>query len=163
MVFLGDRWVDYYNNKTYAGTVMTESINLLFSIIAERDMEFIVADPRTAFLHSTVPPNQEIYMTRPSGLDDSHMPPMARLNKCLYGLPMAPAKFREQNHQVLTTMGFQSLVSDPRVYRKSYPDGQEAYIMVHVDDLGIATSSKQLQARYFISTILNLYIGVEDR
>jgi hypothetical protein len=145
LVFLGDRWIDYYNNKTYAGTVMSESINLLFSIVAERNMEFIVADCRTAFLHSSVPSNQDIYMTRPSGLDDTHMPPLVKLHKCLYGLPMAPAQFRDHNHKVLTALGFRPLVSDPRVYRRCYDNGEEAIIMVHVDDMGIATTSVALQ------------------
>jgi hypothetical protein len=31
MVFCGDRWVDYYNNKTYAGTVMTDSVKLILA------------------------------------------------------------------------------------------------------------------------------------
>jgi hypothetical protein len=156
MVFLGDRWIDYYNNKTYAGTVMSESINLIFSIIAERDLEFIVADCRTAFLHSPVPSDQDIYMKRPPGLNDSHMPSIVKLNKCLYGLPMAPAQFRAHNHNVLTSLGFRALVSDPRVYRQTYDNGEEAIIMVHVDDMGIATTSLDLQ-KQIIDAISKTY------
>ena len=32
IVFRGDRWIDHYHNKTYAGTVKSESIRLLLAI-----------------------------------------------------------------------------------------------------------------------------------
>jgi hypothetical protein len=37
LVFRGDRWVDFFNNKTYSGTVRSETVRLLFSILAETD------------------------------------------------------------------------------------------------------------------------------
>jgi hypothetical protein len=174
LVFCGDRWIDHYHNKTYAGTVMTDSIKLVLAIIAAKDLEFIVADVHTAFLHGELPADQDIGMYRPSGLDDSHMPPVVQLKKCLYGLPMAPAKFREHNDGVLRGMGFTALVSDPRVYYKQFPDGDEAIIMVHVDDMGIACSNltiqsevlEQLRATYSLELKDTEYLGmniVRDR
>ena len=56
------------------GTVRSETVRLLFSILAETDYEFQSADVRTAFLHGEVPANQDIYMSRPTGLTDEHMP-----------------------------------------------------------------------------------------
>jgi len=58
---------------------------------------------------------------------------------------MAPAQFRDHNHKVLRALGFRPLVSDQRVYRQCYDNGEEAIIMVHVDDMGIATTSVALQ------------------
>ena len=137
LVFRGDRWVDFFNNKTYSGTVRSETVRLLFSILAETDYEFQSADVRTAFLYGEVPANQDIYMSRPNGLTDADMPPVVRLRKCLYGLPMASAMFKEHCNKVLIDMGFRSTISDPGLYLKQLDSGQYVYIFVHVDDFGI--------------------------
>ena len=83
-------------------------------------------------------------MKRPSGLTDVDMPPVVHLLKSIYGLPMASAKFREHSDQTLKRMGFNPTISDPRIYVKFYSDGTKAYISVHVDDLGIATSNQNI-------------------
>ena len=137
LVFRGDRWVDFFNNKTYSGTVRSETVRLLFSILAETDYEFQSADVRTAFLYGEVPANQDIYMSRPTGLTDADMPPVVRLRKCLYGLPMASAMFKEHCNKVLIDMGFRATISDPGLYLKQLDSGQYVYIFVHVDDFGI--------------------------
>ena len=82
-----------------------------------------------------------IYMRRPAGLSDKYMPEVVSLRKCLYGLPMAPAKFREHSDKTLRAMGFVPTVSDPRLYKKVYPDGQISYILIHVDDLLVSAKS----------------------
>ena len=137
LVFRGDRWVDFFNNKTYSGTVRSETVRLLFSILAETDYEFQSADVRTAFLYGEVPANQDIYMSRPTGLTDTDMPPVFRLRKCLNGLPMASAMFKEHCNKVLLDMGFHATISDPGLYLKQLDSGQYVYIFVHVDDFGI--------------------------
>jgi hypothetical protein len=137
LVFRGDRWVDFFNNKTYSGTVRSETVRLLFSILAETDYKFQSADVRTAFLYGEVPANQDIYMSRPTGLTDADMPPVVRLRKCLYGLPMASAMFKAHCNKVLIDMGFRATISDPGLYLKQLDSGQYVYIFVHVDDFGI--------------------------
>ncbi len=52
-------------------------------------------------------------MSRPTGLTDADMPPVVRLRKCLYGLPMASAMFKEHCNKVLIDMGFRATISDP--------------------------------------------------
>jgi len=144
LVFRGDKWYDVYNNKTYAGTVMTESVRLLLAIAAAEDLELESADVNSAFLYGEIPSTQSIYMKRPSGLTDVDMPPVVRLLKSIYGLPMASAKFRVHSDQTLKRMGFNPTISDPRIYVKFYSDGNKAYISVHVDDLGIAASNQTI-------------------
>ena len=39
VVFRGDMWYDLYNNRTYDGTVMSETVRLMLSIAAIADME----------------------------------------------------------------------------------------------------------------------------
>ena len=42
IVFRGDRWYDLYINKTYAGTVMSETVRAMLSVTAAEDMELAV-------------------------------------------------------------------------------------------------------------------------
>ena len=158
LVFRGDRWVDFFNNKTYSGTVRSETVRLLFSILAETDYEFQSADVRTAFLYGEVPANQDIYMSRPTGLTDAHMPSVVRLRKCLYGLPMASAMFKEHCNKVLIDMGFRATISDPGLYLKQLDSGQYVYIFVHVDDFGIISPTTAIGTEIMteMSKIYNL-------
>ena len=94
IVFRGDRWYDLYASKTYASTVMSETVRLMLSVAATEDMEIQSLDVKTAFLYGDVPEGQYIYMRLPAGLTDADMPAVIRLRKCLYGLPHAPATFR---------------------------------------------------------------------
>ncbi len=137
LVFRGDRWVDFFKNKTYSRTVRSETVRLLFSILAETDYEFQSADVRTAFLYGEVPANQDTYMSRPTGLTDEDLPSVLRLRKCLYGLPMASAMFKEHCNKVFLDMEFLATISDPGLYLKQLDSGQYVYIFVHVDDFGI--------------------------
>ena len=88
----------------------------MLSVAAAEDMEIRSLDVKTAFLYGEVPDNQYIYMRRPAGLTDADMPPVVRLRKCLYGLPHAPATFRQHSDVTLRGMGFIPTVSDPRLY-----------------------------------------------
>ena len=104
LVFRGDKWYDVYNNQTYAGTVMSESVRLLLAVAAAEDLELQSADVSSAFLYGEIPEEQFIYMKRPAGLTDDDMPPLVRLRKSLYGLPMASAKFRAHSDATLIKM-----------------------------------------------------------
>jgi hypothetical protein len=97
----GDRWQEALGVETYAGTVKSESIKLLLGIAAEEDHEICCVDVETAFLHSPLPADQTIYMRHPIGLTDADMPEIVELDKCLYGLPQASNRFREQCDGVL--------------------------------------------------------------
>ena len=75
-------------------------------------------------------------MKRPAGLADDDMPPLVRLRKYLYGLPMISEKFRAHGDATLISMGLMPTISDPRIiYVKFYDDGTKAYISVNDDDL----------------------------
>ena len=166
----GDRWIDHYSTKTFAGTVKSESVRLLLSIAAELDLELLSVDVRTAFLYPSIPKDEPIYMRRPNGLTDTDMPPVVRLNKCIYGLPMASAKFREHSDKTLRSLGFSPLASDTCVYQQRYPSGDVAYILVHVDDFGIAASTpalaqqiqRELQQTYVLTSMddFSYYYGL---
>ena len=102
VIFRGDRWYDLYNSRTYAGTVMSETVCLMLSIAATEDMEIGCLDVKTTFLY--VPDDQYIYMRWPAGFSEADMPAIIRLRLGL---------------TVMMSCGagtFPPTVSDPRVY-----------------------------------------------
>jgi hypothetical protein len=74
LVIRGDKWFDIYNMDTYASTVKSETVKVCMAIAATEDMEMELIDVRSAFLYSPLKEDKVIYMKRPPGLDDSHMP-----------------------------------------------------------------------------------------
>jgi hypothetical protein len=104
-----DRSLFYQN---LSGTVKSESVRLLLSIAAKLDLELLRIDVPAAILYPSIPKDGPIYMRRPTGLTDTDMPQVVRLNKCIYGLPMASAKFREHSDKTLRSLGFSPLASD---------------------------------------------------
>ena len=138
----GDRWQDIYGTETYAGTVKSESVRFLLAIAAELDYEIECVDVKTAFLHSALEPGEIIYLRRPKGLTDADMPEIVQLDKCIYGLPKASARFREHSDATLRGVGFTPLVSDPCVYKR-IANGTTVFAAVHVDDIGLIGSSKE--------------------
>ena len=131
---LDAKWYDIYSHKPYAVIVMSESVRLL---LATENLELKSADVSSAFLYGEIPDDQHIYMKRPSGLTDDDMPPIVRLRKSIYGLPMASAKFREHSDNTLKNMGFLPTISDPRIYVKFY-DIQIQELTYRLFDLDIA-------------------------
>ena len=161
IVFRGVRWYDLYCNKTYAGCVMSETVRLMLSVAATEDMEVASLDVKTAFLYGLIPITQFIYMRRPAGLTDADMPAIIRLQKCIYGLPHAPATFRQHSDATLRSFGFTPTVSDPRLYVRLLADGTKVYVAVHVDDFGIAASTSELKEETMaaIRTVYNCVEG----
>jgi hypothetical protein len=142
----GDRWADAFGVSTYAGTVKTESIKILLSIVAEEDYELCCVDVETAFLHSDLPPDKTIYMRRPAGLSDADMPEVVKLDKCIYGLPHASQLFRKHSDKTLRQLGFQPTASDPCVYSQPCAGGR-IYALVHVDDIALAAPTSDILDR----------------
>jgi hypothetical protein len=75
----------YFN--TFADTASARSINVLLSIATSSNLEISSIDVKTAFLYSQI--QELLYLKRPPGLSSSIMPPIVKLNKCIYGLKQA--------------------------------------------------------------------------
>ena len=128
IVFRGDRWYALYCNKTYAGCMEVSSL-----------------DVKTAFLYGLIPAGLTD-ADSPKQIITKNMPTVIRLRKCSYGLPHAPATFREHIDTSPRSFGFTPIVSDPRLYLRLLAEGTKAYVAVHVDDVGIAASTPELNA-----------------
>ena len=90
----------------YAGTVRSDSMRLLYSIIAHEDLDLMSIDVKTAFLYPPLPDSEVIFMRRPKGIRDDQMPAIMRLRKCIYGLPQASRYFNDHLSATLLSDGF---------------------------------------------------------
>jgi len=143
LVIRGDKWYDIYNMNKYASTVKSESVRIMLSIAAIEDMIMESVDVKSAFLYSPLKSHEYIYMRRPPGLSDTHMPNVVRIRKCIYGMPEASAYFHEHSDAVLKSFGCTPIPEDDCVYVLEH-EGEIAYILKHVDDFGLMSKSQRL-------------------
>ena len=143
LVIRGDKWYDIYNMNTYASTVKSESVRMMLAIAGIEDWEMESVDVKTAFLNSPLKEGEIIYMRRPPGLGDTHMPEIVQLNKCIYGMPEASAYFHEHSDKVLRSFNCNPIPEDDCVYRLDL-NGETAFVLKHVDDFGIMAKNKKL-------------------
>jgi hypothetical protein len=128
LVARGDQLLQLDPNK-FAATVKSETLRILLAIVAEYDLDYDSLYVKTSFSSS-----DEGMDETPLDLTDAHMPPIAELNKALYGLPKASQYFEEFLSQALWKLGFVRTFSDQQsfVLRK---DTAICYVSTHVDDL----------------------------
>jgi len=72
-------------------------------------------DVKTAFLYSPI--KETIYLKRPPRLSPNIMPPIVKLNKCLYGLRQAAHEWRNLLDMTLKTLGFNQFKTDACIYK----------------------------------------------
>ena len=127
--------------------------------------------------HSTRAENrtQEVlYLRRPTGLDPSLMPPLVKLNKCIYGLKQAAYEWRILLDTTLRSIGFIPLQSDKCIYKleKSINDSSHRlFIGVYVDDIlclgtnsAITTWFHETMSKHFTITInpsISSFLGMQ--
>jgi hypothetical protein len=134
-------------------------VNLIFFLAAQYDLELESLDIKTAFLYSFL--REDIYLKRPKGVGDDLMPPIVKLNKCLYGLKQAAFEWKNNIHTTLIALGFTQLLTDRCVYIKRNNDGV-IIIGLHVDDLLVATSNHELTDRFNLDLSKFYEISIND-
>lgn len=143
LVALGSRQVEgIHYGEVYAPVVKLQTMRLLLGKVATNNMELQQMDVVTAFLHGEI--DTEVYMTVPEGMK-SMAPPnsVCKLNKALYGLRQAPKLWYLKLHNYLVKdMNFACSPNDPCLYT-SLNDPDSTTITVYVDDLLIASNSKE--------------------
>ena len=129
-------------------------------------------DIKTAFLYSPI--KEVLYLRRPTGLDPSLMPPLVKLNKCIYGLKQAAFEWRILLDTTLRSIGFIPLQSDKCIYKLNqsiHGLPHRLFIGVYVDDiLCLGTNSDitnwfhQTISKYFTITInskISSFLGMQ--
>ena len=78
--------IDY--QELFAPVVRYDSLRVIISIAAERDLELIQLDVKTAFLNGVI--DEEIYITQPeSYIQTGYENVVCRMNKGIYGICQA--------------------------------------------------------------------------
>ena len=129
--------IDY--KDIYSPVVRSESLRLMLSIVASRNMELHQMDVVTAFLNGNL--EETIFMKQPPGYEDlSHPNHVCQLHKNLYGLKQAPRVWHKTIDPFLKSKGFQAIDPDPCLYVKWLAQ-RLILIALYVDDLAIAADS----------------------
>jgi hypothetical protein len=133
-------------NETYAPVAAYNSVRMFISLIASMDYEIDSVDVITAFLLADL--KEEIYVKIPDGYpkDPKNVGKVLRLLKSLYGLKQAPKAWNDALDKYLKSIGFEPLVSDACVYVGKW-EGVVVYILIYVDDMLIAASSRVIMAQ----------------
>jgi Reverse transcriptase (RNA-dependent DNA polymerase) len=133
--------IDY--TETFAPTARFGALRTVIALAALEDWELESVDISTAFLNGDI--NAEVYMRKPEGLEIPGFEGsewVLQLLKGLYGIKQGPRIWSVKLHTALSEIGFQRLESDHSVFVYER-DGVKIIVPVHVDDLVLASSSKE--------------------
>jgi hypothetical protein len=133
--------VDY--TETFAPTARFGALRAVIALAALEDMELESIDIATAFLNGVI--DAEVYMQKPEGVEiPGHEGPewVLKLLKALYGIKQGPRCWSKRLHTVMTDIGFRRLECDHSVFVYER-DGVKVIVPVHVDDLVLASKSKE--------------------
>jgi hypothetical protein len=137
--------------ETFADAASNKSINVLFSIAASESLLLSSIDIKTTFLYSPI--KEVLYLRRPHGLDPSLMPPLVKLQKCIYGLKQAAFEWHLLLDTTLKSIGF--LQSDKCIYKldKSINGTPHRLLLgVYVDDILCLRTNSEITS-WFHQTI----------
>ena len=127
--------IDY--TETYAPVAKTFSFRMIMAIAAEKDLEMIQLDVKTAFLYGTL--EEEIYMKQPEGFIIPGKEEEVRcLVKSLYGLKQAFRVWNVKFNKFFVAFGLKRSKCDPCIYyrhlRPGKPDEEITFFILYVDD-----------------------------
>lgn len=153
-------------DETFAPTVRYDSVRLLLSLAAQKNLEIIQFDITTAFLYGDL--KETIYMTPPEGLD-CNLNMVCKLNKSLYGLKQAPRCWNTKFNSVLKKFGFERTKADQCIYI-GLIRGITCYLCLYVDDGLLLCKDKSvltevindLQTNFDVKTYpLSCFVGMQ--
>ena len=126
--------------ETFSPVCSAASIRMLFALTAHLDLTQFQFDIGTAFLHGILPPDEQVYLQVPEGIN-APKDCVLKCVKAIYGLRQAPRTFNQHLDGSLKHMGFIKSDLDPCVYH--YRNGDTiSYAAVVVDDILLCTNSK---------------------
>ncbi len=130
-------------SEVFAPVSKHTTFRTLLSIVASDDLELHQVDVTTAFLNGEL--EEDIFMKQPPGFETGPPGTVCHLRRSLYGLRQAPRAWYTKLTAVLEEMGFVASVADPGLFILINIAGT-SYMLVWVDDLLIATQTKETVA-----------------
>jgi transposase InsO family protein len=145
--------IDY--NEVFAPVSKYATLRALLAKAAAEDLEIDLVDIKTAFLQGNL--DEDIWVSQPPGYELGEPRLALKLNKALYGLKQAPRCWHQRLDKELLSMGFKVSHADPGLYISTKAEAI-TYILVYVDDLAIASKSKQEKDKVK-AHLLNVFDG----
>lgn len=144
--------------ETFSPVVRYDSLRVLLAIVAERDLELVQFDVKTAFLYGELA--KELFMEIPEGLtvDDAERN-VCKLNKSLYGLKQASRCWNRKFSGFLKRCNLIE-TADQCIFH-DHMEGIAVYLALYVDD-GLITAKPRnvLDAIvHSLSEIFNITLG----
>lgn len=126
-------------DEVFAPVARSTTFRILLSIAGIKGYHVKHFDVKTAFLNGEI--EEEIYMNQPPGFKVGNK--VCKLKKGLYGLKQAARAWNKLFHDTLVEFGFQTNEVDKCLYTLCI-DGSVCYLIVHVDDILIASNDSLL-------------------
>lgn len=132
--------MDYHD--TFNPVVKPDTVRLVLALAVSCGWHLWQIDVSNAFLHGFL--NEEVYMQQPLGFEDSRRPYyVCKLQKALYSLKQSPRAWFSRLSDRLHQLGFQFSKADTYLFLFHH-GGVTIYMLVYVDDIVIAGSSKSV-------------------
>jgi hypothetical protein len=155
--FLQKKNVDY--NEVFAPIGSQDGLRLLFSMAAHRGYHLDSIDIKTAFLYGEL--EEELYLRQPEGsVNKDHPDYVWKLKRAIYGLKQASRVWYAKLKSTLQLLDFQSSLCDPATFYRYESDGQCSHLFVHVDDIIIAHTDRNIISQ--IKEEIKLHLEITD-
>lgn len=128
--------------EVFSPVVKHTSIRIVLALTAHFDWELHKLDVKTTFLHGDL--EETIYMVQPRGFEKpGEEQKVCLLKKSLYGLKQSNRQWNIKFHEHMVAMGFERSSFDSCVYLKRKGEEIMAYLLLYVDHILLADSSKK--------------------
>ena len=134
------RGIDY--ELTFSPTLSIDSIKLIISLAARFNWEIFQLDIKAAYLNAKL--DKDIYVIIPQG-DKNYGKGYWKLNKALYGLKQSGRRWNETITNFLINNGFQQLVSEPCIFKRSRKGMTTCIVGIYVDDMIITGKTQEIK------------------
>jgi hypothetical protein len=136
-------------DETYSPVVHKDTLRLFLSVCAAKNLQVFSCDISAAFLQA--PLTEEIYLKCPDGYskstsDGEEM--ILKLSKAIYGLKQSSAVFYKALSNHLIEKGYESILGDPCLFKKTLPDGRVALVCCYVDDLVVGVPDAEMMETF---------------
>ena len=153
----------YDPTDIFSPVVHKDTLRLFLSICAAERLRVHQVDVKAAFLQA--PLSEKIYLRAPPGFPsfnyDTNEEEILELSQAIYGLKQSSASFWHALKSHLESLGYESMLGDPCLFRKKLPDGKMILACAYVDDVTFGVSD-QATCDQFMKDLRKRFVIEED-